>query len=105
MLTRIFRLIVFSIYYSDVERRAAWLTSGSPAHQILVSALTCERRLTTLRLLNHGMHTGYLESLHSLMLTYAPKRLDFDPVGYRARTQLAIVDHNSNVGRDICKGK
>lgn len=44
-------------------------------------------------------HTGELESYHSMMLKYVPKRLHFSHGGMVARTQLAILDHNSNVGR------
>ena len=55
-------------------------------------------------MLNHGQHTGRLENLHSLILAYAPKRLDFDPPYYHARVQLAIIEHNWNVQRDTLKG-
>lgn len=55
-------------------------------------------------MLNHGLHTGSLENLHSLILVYAPKRLDFDPDGYNARVKLAIIDHNYNTGRKYAKG-
>ena len=50
------------------------------------------------------MHTGTLENVHSLILTYAPKRLDFDVAGYNARVHLAFIDHNRNVNRAIKKG-
>lgn len=83
--------------YSDIERKAVWLTLGEPAHDLLVKHL--QSRLRTLRMLNHGMHTGRLENLHSLILTYAPKRLDFEPPGYRARVLLAVIEHNCNVRR------
>lgn len=66
--------------------------------------LTDSRRLKTLRLLNHGQHTGNLENLHSIILAYAPKRLNFDPTGYDIRVKLAVIDHNSNVMRDTVKG-
>jgi hypothetical protein len=33
------------------------------------------------------------------MLTYCPKRLEFDFPCMMARTQLAALDHNANVGR------
>lgn len=33
------------------------------------------------------------------MLKYVPKRLHFGYDSMRARTQLAIMDHNENVGR------
>ena len=66
---------------------------------MLMTLLEKKYLMSALRLPNHGMHTGNLENLHSLILAYAPKRLDFDPPGYRARVQLAIIDHNRNVGR------
>ena len=62
------------------------------------------RVVSTLKLLNYGMHTGALENLHSLILAYAPKRLDFDAPGYNARIKLAVIDHNYNTGRDTVKG-
>ena len=89
---------------SDIEPKAVWLTKGDPAHNALMKVLTAGRRLQTLRLLNHGMHTGALENLHSLILAYAPKRLDFDPPGYAARVQLAIIDHNRYTARPKAKG-
>ena len=56
-------------------------------------------------MLNHGMHTGSLESLHALILAYAPKLLDFDPPGYQARVQVAIMDHNHNYQRKLRLGE
>lgn len=80
------------------------MTPGSPAHKVLTDVLGAPRNLKTLRLLNHGQHTGALENLHSLILAYAPKRTDFDPPSYRARVKLAVIDHNCNVGRQILTG-
>ena len=81
-----------------------WLTPDSAAHRVLTNALESPRLLKTLRLLNHGQHTGALENLHSLILAYAPKRTDFDPPSYRMRIKLAVIDHNRNVGRQILTG-
>ena len=50
------------------------------------------------------IHTGALESLHSVMLKYAPKRLDFDPASYNGRIQLAILDFNENIHRERQRG-
>ena len=36
---------------------------------------------------------------HSLLLKYVPKRLHFSYKGMVARTQLAVIDHNSNTAR------
>ena len=45
--------------------------------------------------------TGSLEVFHSVMLKYAEKRLHFNYDSMRARTQLAVIDHNSNLGRPL----
>ena len=42
---------------------------------------------------------GELEVFHSAMLKYVPKRLHFCNTVQKARTQLAVLDHNENVGR------
>lgn len=80
------------------------MTAGSAAHDVLRKALTDPTNVSTLRMLSHGMHTGTLENMHSLILAYAPKRLDFDVEGYNARVKLAIIDHNRNTGRAVQKG-
>ena len=42
---------------------------------------------------------GSIEVYHNVTLKYAPKRLHFTYDSMRARTELAIIDHNMNVGR------
>lgn len=44
--------------------------------------------------------TGDLEVYHSAMLKYTQKRLHFTYNTMKARTQLSVMDHNSNVGRE-----
>ena len=44
-------------------------------------------------------HSGHIESFHNVMLKYVPKRLKFSYEGMYARTQLAVLDHNSNLDR------
>ncbi|XP_033127656.1 uncharacterized protein LOC117125294 [Anneissia japonica] len=44
-------------------------------------------------------HTGSLEVFHGMLLKYCPKREHFSYEGQRARLQLAVLDHNENVGR------
>ena len=87
------------------RRKVTWLLPGSEAHKVLRETLTNPTNVKTLKMLSHGMHTGTLENLHSLILAYAHKRLDFDPPGYNARVMLAIIDHNRNIGRGVQKGK
>ena len=43
--------------------------------------------------------TGALEVYHALIKKYAPKRQHFAHPQMLARTELAALDHNSNVGR------
>ena len=50
-------------------------------------------------------HTGQLESYHSLMTKYVPKREHFRYNGMVARTQLAILDHNTKVNRSQAEVK
>jgi hypothetical protein len=82
-----------------------WLTADSPGLKVLTDYLHKPRVTKTLRLLNHGQHTGMIESLHNLIISYAPKRLDFDPAAYQSRVRLAIIDHNENVGRPPITGE
>lgn len=45
-------------------------------------------------------HTGALETYHSMMLKYCPKRLEFEYASMVSSTQLAVVDNNVNIGRN-----
>ena len=58
-----------------------------------------------LKYLTHYMHSGELEVFHSLYNVYCPKRLSFSYERMYARTQLAVMDHNSGVGRQNAKTK
>ena len=42
---------------------------------------------------------GDLEVFNGRRLKYCPKRCHFSPKGMVARSQLAVMDHNENVGR------
>ena len=46
-----------------------------------------------------GIHTGELESIHSLYTKYVPKRKKLSQEGLNARLHLAAIDHNSSVHR------
>ena len=50
-------------------------------------------------------HTGNLEAYHALYNKYCPKRLHFSYNGIIARSQLAILDHNSGAGSTHAKTK
>ena len=89
------------------QREITWLESGSPPHVALEEIVTNKKLLKDLEKLTEFHHTGELESYHSVMTKYVPKREHFSYNGMVARTQLAILDHNANVGRkqaEIKKG-
>lgn len=50
-------------------------------------------------------NTGSLEVFHSSMLKYTQKRLHFSYDAMLARTQLAVMDHNANIGKEQAKTK
>ena len=89
-------------------RKTKWLKTGSPAHIAMEEVVMNTKLLKDISKLTEFHHTGSLEVYHSLLLKYAPKRLHFSYKGMIARTQLAVIDHNSNVKRQhalVKKGK
>lgn len=58
------------------------------------------RFVNQLRMCKYYVHTGNLESFHSLQLMYAPKRIGYSYVGIELRSILAVLDNNHNLGRE-----
>jgi ribonuclease HI len=81
------------------QKEIVWIENGSPAHVALEEVMTNKKLLKDLAKLTEFHHTGELESYHSLMTKYTPKREHFCYNGMVARTQLAVLDHNANVNR------
>lgn len=77
-----------------------WLELESPAHKALTSVVLDKRLLSDIPNLAEFKHSGNLEVFHSVLLKYCPKRLCFSYEGMYARTQLAVLDHNSGIGRN-----
>ena len=89
------------------ERKTKWLEDGSSAYVPLEVVLN-KKFLEDIENLTEFHHTGELEVYHSLLLKYVSKRLHYSYKGMVARTQLAVIDHNSNTGRKqaiVTKGK
>ena len=91
------------------KKSITWLKKGFPALVALEDVVSNQKLLKDLAELHH---TGQLESYHSLMTKYVPKREHFRYNGMVARTQLAILDHNANttksqaeVKKTACQGK
>ncbi|XP_070550648.1 uncharacterized protein [Ptychodera flava] len=83
----------------EAERKKKWMKMGSAPHKALMSIVTDKRILKDIKHLSEFCHTGSLEVYHSMMTKYVPKRQEFDYEQMLARTQLAALDHNANVGR------
>ena len=90
------------------ERKTKWLEDGSSAYVALEEVVLNKKFLKDIEKLTEFHHTGELEVYHSLLLKYVPKRLHYSYKGMVARTQLAVIDHNSNTGRKqatVTRGK
>ncbi|XP_070543902.1 uncharacterized protein [Ptychodera flava] len=83
---------------SDGER-IPWLIKGSPSHVALRKIVEDKRLMKNIPYYVNFRHTGFLESFHSHLLMYAPKRLSYSFVGYKARTVLAAIDFNKHANR------
>ena len=90
----------------EAERRKKWLRIGSPAHDALKEIVCNKSLLKDVEMLAEFIHTGILEMYHGLMAKkYCHKLQHYSYDGMRARTQLAILDHNRNVGRPQAQTK
>ncbi|CAH2300122.1 Hypothetical predicted protein [Pelobates cultripes] len=78
----------------------SWLKKNGVAYSKLRSFVTDSKLEKDFPHLVHFCHTGSLEVFHSLVLKYRPKRVHFTMDGMVARTQLAVLAHNANVGRE-----
>lgn len=76
-----------------------WLDPSSPAYSALEIIVLDARLLNDLPYLVHFKHTGMIEVYHNELLKYCPKRVSFTYKGICARTQLTVLDHNSNLDR------
>ena len=65
----------------DEPRRVKWMVPGSLPHQELVKVITDKRIMKDIRKLNKFCHTGELETYHSMLTKYVPKRKHFSYQG------------------------
>lgn len=97
--------IILGCSYRGEHDDISFLEAGDGAHTVLTEHLHSNNFLKQLELCAHGQHTGRLEVLHSLILSYVSKRVDYDPPAYQGRVQLAILDHNENCQRPPILGE
>ncbi|XP_070564273.1 uncharacterized protein [Ptychodera flava] len=82
----------------------AWLQKGSPSHLALKKIVEDKRLMRNITYFINFRHTGFLESFHSHLLMYAPKRHSYSYVGYKARILLAAIDFNQHASREQVTG-
>lgn len=87
----------------DRQRKTKWLKAGSAGHVALEDIVYNPKFLKDLSKLTQFCHTGELESYHSMLLKYCPKREHFPYNGMLARFQLAAIDHNAHSERPQAK--
>ncbi|XP_077345668.1 uncharacterized protein LOC143989420 [Lithobates pipiens] len=75
-----------------------WLRDGSRAYKELHEIVLKKTWLGDIERMSMLCHPGHPEIFHSTALKYKPKRNHFCIDAMVARTQLSILEHNSNVG-------
>lgn len=83
----------------DQEEEYAWLLTGSLAHHQIKQIVREPKLLKDMEHLSNFCPTENLELYHSMVLKYRSKRHQFQIDGMIARTELAVLDHNRNVGQ------
>nr|XP_055073876.1 uncharacterized protein LOC129453589 [Misgurnus anguillicaudatus] len=81
---------------AEEQRTKRWLKRNSPAFKALQAMIMDKRLLKDLQQMTLFKHTGQTEVFHDALLKYCPKRLHFQYPSMKARTMLAIMDHNEN---------
>ncbi|XP_068115108.1 zinc finger protein 850-like [Hyperolius riggenbachi] len=83
----------------DQRERKKWMDKKSKAFCTFRDIVLNPKFLKDLEHLSNFCHTGELEVFHSNVLKYRSKRIHYYMDGMIARTQLAALDNNWNVGR------
>ena len=87
---------------NEQRRNKVWLPIGFPAHNALKEVAWKPKFLKDIRLLADFVQTGCLEVFHgSMVKKYANKLQYYSYNEMVSRTQLAVIDHNCNVGRGV----
>ena len=86
----------------EQRRNKIWLPMGSASHNALKEVVWKPKLLKDVCLLADFVQTGCLEVFQGCMAKkYVNKSQPYSYNGMVSRTQLAVIDHNCNVGREI----
>ncbi|XP_077345647.1 uncharacterized protein LOC143989399 [Lithobates pipiens] len=81
------------------DQHVEWLVKGSQAYDALSRIVLDAQIIKDIPHLIHFCKTGPLETFHSMMLKYRPKRIHYRYDSMEARTKIAVLCHNHNVTR------
>ncbi|XP_077306296.1 uncharacterized protein LOC143925711 [Lithobates pipiens] len=84
---------------SGTDNQVQWLKKPSAAFTALEDLVTSNQLKNDVPHLVLYCRTGAIETFHSSVLKYRSKRLHYRMNSMEARTKLAILSHNHNVGR------
>ncbi|KAM4029897.1 uncharacterized protein ACNLHF_022173 [Anomaloglossus baeobatrachus] len=93
------------LFEDSESEKILWLKQETPPFTKIENIVSSPQVLKDLPHLVHNCHTGALENFHSLALKYRTKRIHFGIDSMEARTKLAALTHNFNVGRPIATVK
>ena len=86
-------------YTSAQSRKKKWIKTRTEAYEELEKIVNDAKTLTDIPKLAGADHTGNIEVFNSVLLSYAPKRIEFDHHVMDARVKLAAIDFNENINR------
>ncbi|XP_069801268.1 uncharacterized protein [Dendropsophus ebraccatus] len=84
---------------ADSQTCRKWLREKSVAYNSLSNIVNDPRLIKDVKNIAYFCHPGTLEVFHVAVSKYRPKRQHYFIDSVTARTQLAIMDHNSNANK------
>ena len=88
------------LYTPAQSRKKKWIKKHTQAYEELEKIVNDEKTLADIPKIAGADHTGNIEVFNSVILSYAPKRIEFDYHVMDARVKLAAIDFNENINRE-----
>lgn len=89
----------------EYTNNTLWIRPDSESYNALKKIVLAKDFPKDLQHAKHFVHTGRLESYHNVRIKYMPKRIHLKYSGMHMRSIIAILDHNSNVGKTMIGDK